>query len=97
MFAGLNGRVSSMSASAGDREPGVPLDNAKEEIGGPTCTGEHSKHVSNYTEIKEKLLHSLLLYKHGYLQCAINLSSYPPVAVGNCFADSLSAVASDQP
>ncbi|KAI3362723.1 hypothetical protein L3Q82_001787 [Scortum barcoo] len=35
-----------MSASAGDREPGVPLDNAKEEISGPTCTGEPSKHDS---------------------------------------------------
>ncbi|XP_035848012.1 erythroid differentiation-related factor 1 isoform X2 [Sander lucioperca] len=35
-----------MSASAGDREPGIPLDNAKEEVNGPTCTGESSKHDS---------------------------------------------------
>ncbi|XP_070772099.1 erythroid differentiation-related factor 1 [Enoplosus armatus] len=35
-----------MSASAGDREPGIPLDNAKEEVSGPVCTGESSKHDS---------------------------------------------------
>nr|XP_046258040.1 erythroid differentiation-related factor 1 isoform X2 [Scatophagus argus] len=46
MFAGVNGRVSTMSASAEDREPGSPLDNAKEDIGGPTCTGENTKHDS---------------------------------------------------
>lgn len=44
------GPVSSMSASAGDREPGNPLDNVKEEISGPTCTGEISKHVSTEAE-----------------------------------------------
>ncbi|XP_034537799.1 erythroid differentiation-related factor 1 isoform X1 [Notolabrus celidotus] len=48
-----------MSASAGDREPaGTPLDNAKEEISGPTCTGDNSKHdsavCSGNTEIKSR-------------------------------------------
>ncbi|GAA6229664.1 erythroid differentiation-related factor 1 isoform X1 [Lates japonicus] len=47
-----------MSASAGDGEPGIPLDNAKEEISGPTCTGENSKHdsaaCSGSTEIKSR-------------------------------------------
>ncbi|XP_071336443.1 erythroid differentiation-related factor 1 isoform X1 [Trachinotus anak] len=47
-----------MSASTGDREPGTPLDNAKEEISGPTCTGENSKHDSavcpGNTEIKSR-------------------------------------------
>ncbi|KAK5854164.1 hypothetical protein PBY51_015258 [Eleginops maclovinus] len=33
-----------MSASAGDKE--TPLDNAKEEISGPICTGESSRHDS---------------------------------------------------
>ncbi|XP_034093834.1 erythroid differentiation-related factor 1 [Gymnodraco acuticeps] len=33
-----------MSAPAGDRE--IPLDNAKEEISGPVCTGESSRHDS---------------------------------------------------
>ncbi|XP_039995615.1 erythroid differentiation-related factor 1 [Xiphias gladius] len=45
-----------MSASAGDREPGIPLDNANEEICGPTCIGENNKHdlavCSSNTEIK---------------------------------------------
>ncbi|XP_062286795.1 erythroid differentiation-related factor 1 [Scomber scombrus] len=35
-----------MSASAADREPGTPLDNAMEEISDPICTGESSKHDS---------------------------------------------------
>ncbi|XP_019124816.2 erythroid differentiation-related factor 1 [Larimichthys crocea] len=43
MFAGLIGGVSGMSASAGDREPGFPLDTAKEDI---SCTGDSSKHDS---------------------------------------------------
>ncbi|TMS04787.1 Erythroid differentiation-related factor 1 [Larimichthys crocea] len=43
MFAGLIGGVSGMSASAGDREPGFPLDNAKEDM---SCTGDSSKHDS---------------------------------------------------
>nr|XP_020458691.1 erythroid differentiation-related factor 1 isoform X1 [Monopterus albus] len=44
VFAGLNGRVSSMSASAGDRELlGTPLDNTKEEISGPSCIGDSGK------------------------------------------------------
>ncbi|XP_017287717.1 erythroid differentiation-related factor 1 isoform X2 [Kryptolebias marmoratus] len=36
------------SSSAGDRlEPGIPFDNqAKEDIGGLTCTGDHSRHES---------------------------------------------------
>uniref|UniRef100_A0A4W6DLZ6 Erythroid differentiation regulatory factor 1 n=1 Tax=Lates calcarifer TaxID=8187 RepID=A0A4W6DLZ6_LATCA len=47
-----------MSVSAGDGEPGIPLDNAKEEISGPACTGENSKHdsaaCSGSTEIKSR-------------------------------------------
>ncbi|XP_041803305.1 erythroid differentiation-related factor 1 isoform X1 [Chelmon rostratus] len=35
-----------MSASAGDREPGIPVDNPKEDPSGPTCTAENSKHDS---------------------------------------------------
>ncbi|KAM6915799.1 erythroid differentiation-related factor 1 [Xenentodon cancila] len=35
-----------MSSSAGDGEPGIPLDNVKEDPGGPACTGDHSKHES---------------------------------------------------
>ncbi|XP_029376713.1 erythroid differentiation-related factor 1 isoform X2 [Echeneis naucrates] len=35
-----------MSASAGDREPGTPLDDGKEDISGPTCSGENSKRDS---------------------------------------------------
>ncbi|XP_068184014.1 erythroid differentiation-related factor 1 [Antennarius striatus] len=45
-----------MSEPAGD--PGVPLDNAKEEVCGPTCTGENSKHDSaacaSNSEIKSR-------------------------------------------
>lgn len=51
MSAWLNGRVSSMSASAGDIEPGTPLDNEKEDICGPICTGETSKHVSKQASL----------------------------------------------
>ncbi|XP_028279587.1 erythroid differentiation-related factor 1 [Parambassis ranga] len=47
-----------MSASAGDREPGTPLDNAKEETSGPTCSGENGKHdsaiCSGVSEIKSR-------------------------------------------
>lgn len=35
-----------MSASAGVRDPAIPLDNAVDEISDPTCTGENSKHDS---------------------------------------------------
>ncbi|XP_072246949.1 erythroid differentiation-related factor 1 isoform X1 [Leuresthes tenuis] len=35
-----------MSSSVGDREPGIPLDNVKEDIGGPICTGDYNKHES---------------------------------------------------
>ncbi|XP_061601492.1 erythroid differentiation-related factor 1 [Cololabis saira] len=34
-----------MSSSAGDREPGI-FDNVKEEPGGPTCSGDSSRHES---------------------------------------------------
>ncbi|XP_041866613.1 erythroid differentiation-related factor 1 isoform X2 [Melanotaenia boesemani] len=44
MLEGVNSRLSSMSSSAGDREPGIPLDNVKEDIGGPTCSGDYSRH-----------------------------------------------------
>lgn len=57
--AGLNGRVSSMSASAGDGEPGLPFD--MEEVSVPTCTGENSRHVSNYSDNEKNLLHWLSL------------------------------------
>uniref|UniRef100_A0AAQ5ZG17 Erythroid differentiation regulatory factor 1 n=1 Tax=Amphiprion ocellaris TaxID=80972 RepID=A0AAQ5ZG17_AMPOC len=47
-----------MSASAGDRESGIPSDTAKEEISGPTCTGDNSKHdsaiCSSTSEIKSR-------------------------------------------
>ncbi|KAM6922228.1 erythroid differentiation-related factor 1 isoform 2-T2 [Lycodopsis pacificus] len=47
-----------MSASAGDREPGVlHQDNAKEDSSGPPCAGENSKHDSVCTgssEIKSR-------------------------------------------
>lgn len=42
--------MSSMSGSAADRDPGILLDNGKEDISGPTCTGDNSKYVSNQTE-----------------------------------------------
>ncbi|KAK2824418.1 hypothetical protein Q5P01_021593 [Channa striata] len=32
-----------MSGSPVDREPGIPLENGKEEISGPACTGDNSK------------------------------------------------------
>lgn len=42
-----------MSGSAADREPGIPLENGKEEASGPniTCAGDNSKHVSYQTEL----------------------------------------------
>ncbi|XP_022070434.1 erythroid differentiation-related factor 1 [Acanthochromis polyacanthus] len=47
-----------MSASAGDRESGIPSDTAKEEISGPACTGDNSKHdsaiCSGTSEIKSR-------------------------------------------
>ncbi|KAM7385459.1 hypothetical protein PAMP_001542 [Pampus punctatissimus] len=47
-----------MSTSAADREPGIPLDDAKEDISGPICTGESSKHdsalCSGSSEIKSR-------------------------------------------
>ncbi|CAI5654418.1 erythroid differentiation-related factor 1 isoform X5 [Oreochromis niloticus] len=50
--------MSSMSASTGDGEPCIPLDNAKEEVSGPTCTGDNSKHesaiCSGSSEIKSR-------------------------------------------
>ncbi|XP_016523457.1 erythroid differentiation-related factor 1 isoform X1 [Poecilia formosa] len=33
-----------MSLPPEDREPGVPMDNSKEDVGGPSCTGDYSKH-----------------------------------------------------
>lgn len=63
MFAGLDGRGSSMSASAGDREPGIPLDNAREEISGSTYTGENNKHVSDEANM---FVYSVLI------DCSIN-------------------------
>lgn len=38
--------LSSMSLQPEDREPGVPMDNSKEDVGGSSCTGDYSKHVS---------------------------------------------------
>ncbi|KAM4730424.1 erythroid differentiation-related factor 1 [Anableps anableps] len=35
---------SSMSLPLEDREPGVPMDNSKEDLGSPSCTGDYSKH-----------------------------------------------------
>ncbi|XP_069548926.1 erythroid differentiation-related factor 1 isoform X1 [Brachyistius frenatus] len=47
-----------MSASAGDGEPGTPLENAKEEMSGPACSGENGKHdsaiCSGSSEIKSR-------------------------------------------
>lgn len=47
-----------MSAPAGDREPGIPLDNGKEEIIGPAWSGDNSKHdsaiCSGNSEIKSR-------------------------------------------
>ncbi|KAM9847832.1 erythroid differentiation-related factor 1 [Aulostomus maculatus] len=47
-----------MSASAGDRDPGVPVDNAKEENSGSINAGENSKHdsaiFSGNSEIKSR-------------------------------------------
>lgn len=47
-----------MSASPGDREPGIPSDTAKEETSGPACTGDNSKHdsaiCSGTSEIKSR-------------------------------------------
>uniref|UniRef100_A0A1A7WBI4 Chromosome 10 open reading frame 137 n=2 Tax=Iconisemion striatum TaxID=60296 RepID=A0A1A7WBI4_9TELE len=34
------------SSSAGDREPGMPWDTSREDIGGSSCTGDYSKHES---------------------------------------------------
>ncbi|XP_014891698.1 erythroid differentiation-related factor 1 isoform X1 [Poecilia latipinna] len=33
-----------MSLPPEDREPGAPMDNSKEDVGGPSCTGDYSKH-----------------------------------------------------
>lgn len=46
--------MSSMSESATDREPGVLLDNGKEELSSPSCTGDNSKYVSKQTELRTK-------------------------------------------
>lgn len=50
--------MSSMSGSAADRELGILLDNGKEELSGPTCTGDNSKYVSNQTGQRTRRHHS---------------------------------------
>lgn len=37
--------LSSMSLPLEDREPGIPMDNSKEDLGGPSCTGDCNKQV----------------------------------------------------
>uniref|UniRef100_A0A8C4DPF8 Erythroid differentiation regulatory factor 1 n=1 Tax=Dicentrarchus labrax TaxID=13489 RepID=A0A8C4DPF8_DICLA len=58
---------SSMSASAADREPGIPLDNAKEDISGPTlCSGNSeikSRAVVKYSAAPPPTSYALLQEK----------------------------------
>ncbi|KAM9727911.1 erythroid differentiation-related factor 1 [Menidia menidia] len=58
MLAGVNSSLSSMSSSAADRELGIHLDNVKEDLGGPSCTGDYHKHetaiCSGNSEVKSR-------------------------------------------
>lgn len=53
--------MSSMSAAAGDGEPGTSLDTTNEEISGPACTGENNKQVSSRPRWEHGLRHIQIL------------------------------------